>query len=218
MYWPKQIVSGDFYYLTKRKNKIIVAVADCTGHGVPGAFMSMLGIAHINEIVNTAEFDCADQILNELKERIMNSLHQRDEESKSKDGMDIALCIIDLENLEMQFSGAYNPVYIMTNNNLEVLRGDRMPIGFHYKEDCYFTCHHYSLKKGDTIYLFSDGYCDQFGGENHNKFMTKRFNHLLLDINQYPLPKQKEWLENTMREWMDDKDQVDDITVLGIKI
>jgi serine phosphatase RsbU (regulator of sigma subunit) len=132
--------------------------------------------------------------------------------------MDIALCIIDTEKMELQFSGAFNPVFIISNNSLEVLRGDRIPIGYTMKEDVFFSRQHLQLNAGDIIYLLSDGYCDQLGGESRKKYMTKRFNHLLLDIYQFPLEKQKEWLDKTFSEWMGDNDQVDDVTVIGVKI
>ena len=217
-YRPKQLVSGDFYWLNQKAGKTIVVVADCTGHGVPGAFMSMLGMAYLNEIINKSDIEFTDEILNELRSRMIESLHQTDENTQAKDGMDIAICIIDPEKMEMQFSGAFNPVYIISNNNLEVVRGDRIPIGFSLRTDAYFTRHSITLHKDDIVYLFSDGYCDQFGGENRKKFMSKRFAHLLLDIYHYPMDKQREWLDRTLTEWMGNNDQVDDITVVGIRI
>jgi serine phosphatase RsbU (regulator of sigma subunit) len=120
--------------------------------------------------------------------------------------------------MELQFSGAFNPIFIISNNNLEVLRGDRIPIGYSMKNDVYFSRHHFKLNKGDIIYLLSDGYCDQLGGESRKKFMTKRFSHLLLDIYQFPLEKQMEWLDKTFSEWKGDNDQVDDVTVIGVKL
>jgi serine phosphatase RsbU (regulator of sigma subunit) len=215
---PKHIVSGDFYWITKKGNKIFLAVADCTGHGVQGAFISFLGMTYLNEIVNKAQLEYTDEILSQLSDKLNQSLSGNDLTFEAKDGMDIALCIIDREKMELQFSGAFSPIFIISNNNLEVLRGDRIPIGFSMKNDVYFSRHHYKLIDGDIIYLLTDGYCDQLGGESRKKFMTKRFNHLLLDIYQSPLEKQKEWLNKTILDWMGDNDQVDDITVIGVKI
>lgn len=215
---PKRIVSGDFYWTTRRDNKIFLAVADCTGHGVQGAFISLLGMTFLNEIVNKMQLEYTDEILSQLKEKLSQSLSGNDLTFEAQDGMDIAFCIIDRKNMELQFSGAFSPLFVISNNNLEVLRGDRIPIGYSAKEDVYFSRHHFKLNEGDIVYLLSDGYCDQLGGETRKKFMTKRFNHLLLDIYQHPLEKQKEWLDKTLIDWMGDNDQVDDITVIGVKI
>lgn len=213
---PKKIVSGDFYYFTKKEDKIIVAVADCTGQGVPGALLSTFGLSYLCEAVRKGEN--TDEILSDLREKFIRNLDEKTEESSTKYSMDIALCIIDYDKMEMQFSGAYSPLYLISNNNLEVFRGDRLPIGFSLKEDNYYTKHNVKINKGDILYLFTDGYCDQVGGDNRKKFMTKRFGHLLLDMYQFPLSKQKQWIKNTLNEWMGENDQVDDITVVGIKI
>ncbi len=215
---PKHVVSGDFYWTTRKGQKIFLAVADCTGHGVQGAFISLLGMTFLNEIVNKTQLDYTDEILYQLRDKLSQSLAGNDLTFEAQDGMDIALCIIDREKMELQYSGAFNPIFIISSNNLEVLRGDRIPIGYLVKSDVYFSRHHFKLNEGDIIYLLTDGYCDQLGGETRKKFMTKRFNHLLLDIYQFPLEKQKEWLGKTLSDWMGDNDQVDDITVIGVKI
>ncbi len=215
---PKRIVSGDFYWTTRKGNKIFLAVADCTGHGVQGAFISLLGMIFLNEIVNKMQLEYTDEILSQLREKLSRNLSGNDLTFEAQDGMDIALCIIDRESMDLQFSGAFSPLFIISSNNLEVLRGDRIPIGYSMKDDVYFSRHHFKLHEGDIIYLLTDGYCDQLGGESRKKFMTKRFNHLLLDIYKYPLEKQKEWLDKTLIDWMGDNDQVDDITVIGVKI
>ena len=215
---PKHIVSGDFYWTTRKGSKIFLAVADCTGHGVQGAFISLLGMTFLNEIVNKMQVEYTDEILSQLRDKLSQSLSGNDLTFEAQDGMDIALCIIDRESRELQFSGAFSPIFIISSNNLEVLRGDRIPIGYSKKDDVYFSRHHFKLNEGDIVYLLSDGYCDQLGGENRKKFMTKRFNHLLLDIYQYPLEKQKDWLHKTLVDWMGDNDQVDDVTVIGVKI
>ena len=215
---PKQIVSGDFYWTARKDGKIYLAVADCTGHGVQGAFMSFLGMTCLNEIVNKTNLEYTDEILSQLGTKMSQSLSENDLTVDAKDGMDIALCIIDPEQMELQFSGAFSPIFIISNNNLEVLRGDKITIGYSLKTDLYLSRHHFKLNKGDLIYLLTDGYCDQLGGEARKKLMTKRFNHLLLDIYQFPLEKQKEWLDKTFVDWMGNNDQVDDVTVIGVKI
>ncbi len=215
---PKHIVSGDFYWSTRKDNMIYLSVADCTGHEVQGAFLSFLGMKYLEEIVNRMHPVYTDEVLSQLSIKINQSLSENDLMFEAKDGMDIALCIIDTEKMELQFSGAFNPVFIMSNNSLEVLRGDRIALGYSTKEDVYFSRQDLKLNTGDIIYLLSDGYCDQLGGESRKKYMTKRFNHLLLDIYQFPLEKQKEWLDKTFSEWMGDNDQVDDVTVIGVKI
>lgn len=215
---PKYQVSGDFYWTCRQGKKTFIAVADCTGHGVQGALISMLGITFLNEIVNKMHLEYTDEILNQLKEMLYQKLPGDYDGLEVKDGIDIALCIIDLEKMELQFSGAFNPLFIISSNNLEILRGDRIPISFSTKDSVYFSRHNFSLSEGDIIYLLSDGYYDQFGGENRKKFTTKRFSHLLLDIYQFPMEKQKEWLDKTIRDWMGENEQVDDITIVGVKI
>jgi serine phosphatase RsbU (regulator of sigma subunit) len=166
---PKDIVSGDFYWLSIKGDKTIVAVADCTGHGVPGAFMSMLGVEFLNEIVNNLGIVQPNKILNNIRDRIIKSMGQTGKSGESMDGMDIALVSIDLENNSLQYAGAFNPLFIIRNNNLSEINGDRMPLGFHLKIDKPFTNHEIEIKANDSIYLFSDGYKDQFGWRNKNK-------------------------------------------------
>lgn len=215
---PKYQVSGDFYWTCRQGKKTFVAVADCTGHDVQGALISMLGITYLNDIVNRLHLEYTDEILNQLKDMLYLKLSQDYEGLEAKDGIDIALCVIDQQKMELQFSGAFNPLFIISNNNLEILRGDRIPISFSTKDNVYFSRHNFSLSEGDIIYLLSDGYYDQFGGEGRKKFTTKRFSHLLLDIYQFPMEKQKEWLDKTITDWMGKNEQVDDITIVGVKI
>ena len=245
-YKPKDIVSGDYYWLTQRDDKIILAAADSTGHGVPGAFMSMLGVAFLNEIVNKSEKLQANLILNRLRENVINSLHQTGKEGESKDGIDIALIIIDNKTLELQYAGAYNPLYIVRpiisdsnysdnqtgkkddflNSHLKYsddkykffeIKADRMPIGFHPKAYKDFTNHIINLCKGDTVYIFTDGYADQFGGKSGKKFYYAPFRKLLLDIQDKPMIKQYEILEKTINNWKGDLEQIDDLLVVGVK-
>ena len=215
LYKPKDIVSGDFYYFKKIKNHIIVAAADCTGHGVPGAFVSMLGIAFLNEIVRKKEIKSASQILEELRNEVKITL----KDNKSKDGMDIALCVINTENNTLQFSGANNPLYIFRNKKLIEIKGTINPIGTYYKNEIDFKNNKIKLIKGDTIYMFSDGYPDQFGGEKDKKFMLKRFQSLLMSVQDETLNQQKEKLDNAIENWKgEENNQTDDILVLGIEI
>ncbi|KKM64122.1 hypothetical protein LCGC14_1504580, partial [marine sediment metagenome] len=202
LYKPRDIVSGDFYWLTQKEDKIILVVADCTGHGVPGAFMSMLGNALLNDIVNNIKVLQANLILNELRDQVMVSLRQTGKGGEAKDGMDIALCILDKDNLSLQYAGGYNPLYLIRKNELIEIKADKMPIGISSKAGESFTNHELTLQKGDAFYMFSDGYVDQFGGPKGKKYMTTRFKELLLDIQNKIMFEQKEILEQTITEWM----------------
>jgi len=231
---PRDIVSGDFYWAARMDNILIVTVADCTGHGVPGAFMSMLGIAFLKEIVQKEYITQPAIILRRLRKEIVKSLKQK-EDPNQKDGMDIALCAINLDTLEMQFAGANNPLYIVgskqyaagsespdcllptANCLLTELKGDKMPIGMHARMDN-FTLHTYQLQKGDCIYLFSDGIADQFGGENGKKFKYKALKELLTSLSWQPPERQKRMLELNFDEWKGRLEQVDDVTLLGLII
>lgn len=215
---PRDIVSGDFYWLAKKENKLIVAVADCTGHGVPGAFMSMLGVAFLNEIVNQNEILKADEILNRLRLNVIKSLHQTGKEGEATDGMDISLCVIDRLSKKIQFSGANNPLYIFRNNELIELKADKMPISIHSRVNIPFTLHETDTLENDVIYLFSDGYVDQFGGNDRKKFKFKPFKNILSEIHKKPMDEQKLILEKSYNEWKGKLEQVDDILVMGIRI
>ena len=218
---PRDIVSGDFYWINKVENKIIVVAADCTGHGVPGAFMSMLGISFLNEIVNKNMITQPDLILNELRNMVISSLNRSDKEVK--DGMDIALTTIDTDTYELEFAGAYNPLLLIRQipgteePELVEIKADRMPIGKYLEETEPFTKHKYQLKKNDTIYMFSDGYVDQFGGEKNEKFKIRRFRKLLIAIQNKSMPEQKEILEKVFIKWQGDEDQLDDVIVIGLR-
>ena len=215
---PRDIVSGDYYWTTQRKKESIIAVADCTGHGVPGAFMSMLGIAFLNEIVNKSDTAKSHEILEQLRTNVMNSLHQTGREDEAKDGMDIALIIIDLESNMLQFSGAHNPLYIIRNKKLQEVKADKMPIGISARYNKPFRNHKIQLDKDDMLYIFSDGYMDQFGGETRKKFGFRRFRELLLEIHLKPVDEQREILDKTFIAWKGNYDQIDDIMVMGIRI
>jgi PAS domain S-box-containing protein len=223
LYLPRDMVSGDFYWIKQVNNYIAVAAADCTGHGVPGAFMSMLGVALLNEIVRLDKNPTADEILNELRKRLKIALHQDNNIGKGADGMDLALCIIDMETKQLQYAGANSPAYVVRKESeqgapkLLELKPDRMPVGVYLKEHP-FKQQVLQLKTGDSLYLFSDGYIDQFGGEKSEKYKPKRFKELLLNMYDKPMEKQQEILFSEHDLWRSGTRQLDDILVMGFKI
>jgi serine phosphatase RsbU (regulator of sigma subunit) len=214
---PQYIVSGDFFWLAHKDKKKVVTVADCTGHGVPGAFMSMLGITLLNELVNTMGMVEADQILNKLKREIILALRQKSDSESSSDGMDMALCVYDPETSFLQYAGGFNPLILIREGELQFFKADPMPIGIGAITGRDFTKHEVKVRPGDVVYLYSDGYEDQFGGEKDKKFSRKRFRNLLLDIHSQPMSDQKRSLEKTLDSWMGGREQIDDITVMGIR-
>ncbi len=240
---PRNIVSGDFFWLRKIDKYLVVSVADCTGHGVPGAFMSMLGFMFLNEVVTLKNIHNAGLILDKVREKVKESLHQSGKEGEAKDGMDMSFYIINTETNELNYAGAFNPLYIIRDNNkiddieklkesgvkifkpkkanidasLIEIKADRQPIAIYSYEKA-FTNHRFQLQKGDRLYSFSDGYPDQFGGENGKKFNAKRFKELLLDIRNNDMESQKKIINDNFIEWMGDIEQVDDVILLGLKI
>ncbi len=237
LYKPKDIVSGDYYWFSEKHNKLVVVTADSTGHGVPGAFMSILGISSLNEIINeTKECLNSDEILNRLRKRIINSLKHENEDLVSEAGMDLAIIIFDKERKEIQFSGAKNPLFLIRNINSEKLKAkrtskttvndqyelyhikpDKMPIG-KYPIMKPFSKETIKLLENDTLYLFSDGFIDQYGGNSGKKLMTKRFKELLLKIQDKNMDEQKDTLNKALNKWKNDNDQTDDIIIFGIRI
>ncbi len=223
LFKPKSIVSGDFYWATKIDNQLIFAVADCTGHGVPGGFMSMLGITFLNEIINKEKITQPNLILNEMRNNIIKSLQQKGVSLEQKDGMDIALCNLDIETKKLQYAGAYNSLYYISDKTkeLSVVKADKMPVAIHVVMDS-FTNHEIQLSNGDIIYLFSDGYEDQFGGPKGKRFLANQFRQLIVDNCQKSLTEQKEIFDNRIEDWKNNYKavykQTDDITLMGIKI
>jgi serine phosphatase RsbU (regulator of sigma subunit) len=236
LFKPKDIVSGDFYWATQKNNKILIAAADCTGHGVPGAFMSMLGNDNLNEIVidrNTLE---PNEILNGARLGIIKALKQKGESGENKDGMDIAMLVYDRENLKLEYSGANNPLYIIRKNShspflgysynivqdrysLLEIKGNKFPVGIYINNELPpFTSHTLQLEKGDTFYIFSDGFADQFGGEAGKKFKYNKLKELLLSIQELPLPEQSRVLEDTFYNWKGNLEQVDDVLLIGMRV
>ena len=222
LFKPRDIVSGDFYWITQKDNKVYITAADCTGHGVPGAFMSMLGVSFLNEIVSETDKynnSTAAEVLNELRTMVKKSLHQNDTKNKSKDGMDMAFCIIDYENNQLQYAGAHNPLLIFRNNkDFEEIKPDRMPIGAYLrKEEKPFTNHIIDINPGDSFYMFSDGYPDQFGGPENKKFKKKNLKNFLSDIHDRSMEEQHRLLVQKFEEWKGDNTQIDDVILIGFK-
>ncbi|MEY1639054.1 SpoIIE family protein phosphatase [Tenuifilum sp. 4138str] len=235
LFKPRDIVSGDFYWMKQIGDFTLITAADCTGHGVPGAFMSMLGVALLNEIASRCNGFTANQILNELRNQVKQSLRQTGKEGEAKDGMDIAFCVLNRKIMKLQYAGAYNPLYLYrrkefpnpssspcviesdTHYLIEV-KADKMPIGIHVNDNIEFTNHEIDLSPGDTIYIFSDGFADQTGGETDKKFLSKNFKNLLLNIQHLEMAIQKEFLEETLKKWMGNTSQVDDILVIGVRV
>jgi phosphoserine phosphatase RsbU/P len=229
LYKPKEIVSGDFYWVTERKERIYFAAVDCTGHGVPGAFMSMLGYAFLNEIISNTPDINANEILFQLRANVVSSLRQTDDIGSSKDGMDIALCIVDSGKKTLQFAGANNPMYLLKSPvpvdgsaneppAITEIKADKIPIGITRKGMVPYTNHEISIDRGDMLYIFSDGYVDQFGGPEKWKFLSRNFKKMLQEICQKPLAEQRQILDETIQNWMVNSEQTDDILVMGIKI
>ncbi|MBN2683592.1 MAG: SpoIIE family protein phosphatase [Bacteroidales bacterium] len=216
LYKPRDIVSGDFYWVANRENRSFIAASDCTGHGVPGAFMSMLGIAFLDEIVANNLDISANDILEQLRFNVIESLHQTGKEGESKDGMDMALLVVDWDKNQVQFAGANNPLYLFRNNELIEIKPDKMPIGFHIKKQV-FTNHVIDLQPNDTMYLFSDGYADQFGGDSGKKFKYKQFKEVLQEIHTQKPEEQLTILDKTIENWKGKFEQLDDILVIGIQ-
>jgi len=218
LYKPKDIVSGDFYWMANKDGIAIVAAVDCTGHGVPGAFMSIVGNNQLNYAVNVENAIRPDHILNALNEGVTKSLRQTRLTSSVKDGMDIALITIDFESAKLNYAGGYNPLFIVRDGELIQMKADKFPIGGYMGEALKnFTNNEFDLLKGDILYLFSDGYADQFGGTNDSKFMIRRFRELLMKIHQEPMNEQKEILSQIHDDWRGTSVQIDDILVIGIR-
>jgi len=248
LFKPRDIVSGDFYWVKnlktningKEQELIIVAVADGTGHGVPGGFLSTLGISLLNEVVVKQEVQKASQVLEHMRDEIKVLLKQSNDPEGQKDGMDIALCVINKETYEIDFAGANNPLYIIrpaenktdlfsNNQKMEydfgnpeegrgfIIKPDFQPVGIYFVEKN-FTNHKVQLQKGDTMYMFSDGYVDQFGGAKKKKFRSRKLQELLIEIYTDSMSKQKKILDDTIENWRGDFRQIDDILLMGVKL
>jgi serine phosphatase RsbU (regulator of sigma subunit) len=233
---PKDIVSGDYYWVKEVQDHVVIVAADCTGHGVPGAFMSMLGITLLNDLIGDRCFNAPSAILEQLRSKIKTMLDQDGDSEEQKDGMDLALAIYNKNNRELHFAGANNPVYIIRNKEVPVdkeleahlsidneefqlfeIKGDKQPIGVHWEETP-FKSHSVMLQEHDTFYMFSDGFVDQYGGEKRKKFKSLPFKRLLLSLQHESMSKQGKTLEQTFENWKGDLEQIDDVSVIGVKI
>jgi serine phosphatase RsbU (regulator of sigma subunit) len=215
---PRDIVSGDFYWAARKRNLSYFAIGDCTGHGVPGAFLSILGISFLTQIVDQNESISAANILNILREHFMKSLQQTGTLEEQKDGVDMAICVIDHENDKLQYAGAFNPVYIIHGSNrLVEIPGDKMPIGIAPESETSFQNHHFNLSTGDMVYMFTDGYVDQFGGAEGKKFKYRPFRNLFMNICSQSMENQKLALVRELKSWMGETPQLDDITIFGFR-
>jgi serine phosphatase RsbU (regulator of sigma subunit) len=216
---PKDIVSGDFYWSYETPDKkMIVVVADCTGHGVPGAFMSLIGASKLNEIVIERKITNPDRILNQLREEVINAMNPEDADEISMDGMDVSICCFEPEQMKMQYAGANNPVYLVRAEDLIVLKPDKFPVGKYSGDIMPFTNNSISVSKGDVVYLFSDGYADQFGGVDGKKFKYKHLQNLLKSLYSVSMEEQKKILDLTIEQWKGKMEQVDDILIIGIRL
>ncbi len=214
---PKDIVSGDFYFVKKLEHKIYIAAVDCTGHGVPGAFMSMLGMAFLNELVQKSEIQTSAQVLNELRNYVKQSLQQTGQVLERQDGMDIAFVSIDTQTNTLNFAGAHNPLWMFRNSQLIEIKADRMPVGI-YRNEHPFTDHTTEIRPDDMLYLFSDGFYSQFKHDTKETMKINRFKALLTQIHTLDVSEQKQKLEHYLAEWAGHEAQIDDILVLGLRI
>ncbi|HEX8515425.1 MAG TPA: SpoIIE family protein phosphatase [Bacteroidia bacterium] len=223
LFKPKDIVSGDFYWFTKIGSKVIIAAADCTGHGIPGAFMSVLGISLLNQIVIEEKNTDVSFILQRLDHKIKKAFGYSndyfDDAKSLYDGMDIAICCIDYDQQQFSFAGAFRPMYHISENGLVKIEGSRYPIGgMHLEENREYEKKVSSFKTGDKLYFFTDGFADQFGGPGNRKFMTANFRNIIARTARFSMQTQKMELERFSCEWKNNYEQTDDILVVGVQL
>lgn len=217
LYKPRDIVSGDFYWIGDRGDKRFIVAADCTGHGVPGALMSMIGHDLIEKVINDENSDNTGKILDSMNKSLAETFNrEKNAGTVIRDGMDIGICSVDIKRMKLEFSGAFFPLYLIRDDRLIEIKGDKFTLGM-APDGITFSNTEMDLMKDDMLYLFSDGYADQFGGEENKKFMFRRFRYLLLTINRFPIEDQKSILEENMSTWQGDNAQVDDILIIGFK-
>jgi len=218
LFKPKDIVSGDFYWVAQIENKSIIVAADCTGHGVPGAFMSIIGINFLNEIVFDEHITKPNEILNHLRKKVVKTLVNSNKIDEAKDGIDMSLILIDRENMKLEYAGAYNHLYFIRDHMLEVIKADKMPVGISAKAMEPFTNHELEIQIDDIFYMFTDGFADQFGGPNKKKYRIGNLRELLLEVHDKRIEEQKQIIFETFINWKGNQSQVDDILIMGIKI
>ncbi|MEX0981764.1 MAG: SpoIIE family protein phosphatase [Bacteroidales bacterium] len=217
LHLPRDIVSGDFYYCTRVEGYTVLAAGDCTGHGVPGALMSIMGVSFLNDIMSGGGPWKASRILNLLRERVMRALHQTGMFKENKDSIDMALLVFNEDTGELQYAGANNPLYLVRDGNLEEIKADKMPVGINAIEEESFTNHSLRLISNDMIYIFSDGFADQFGGEQDKKYKYGPFKKLITGLADKDLVIQKQMLISEFLTWKGSNDQVDDVLIMGIR-
>jgi serine phosphatase RsbU (regulator of sigma subunit) len=224
LFKPKDIVSGDFYYAQAHKpnghpNELFyICTADCTGHGVPGALMSMVGISRLNESILEKNIVHPNEILDNVRKGIIDSLNPEGSEEESKDGMDCVLCAYDFRNSRLEFAAANNPLWLVRDKQVVEYKPDKMPVGKYGDDIKPFTLQSVDLKEGDIVYTFTDGFADQFGGPKGKKFKYKQLQDILLENHHLPLDEQKEILNKKFEDWKGNLEQVDDVTIIGIKV
>jgi serine phosphatase RsbU (regulator of sigma subunit) len=218
LYLPKDIVSGDFYWASEKDGKFILAVADSTGHGVPGAIMSIMGSSFLSEIIGTQGETDPGKILHELRKKVITALHQAGGDNENRDGMDIALCCFDASKKEMIAACANNPVWLIRNNEVDEAEADKFPVGIFPGELRAFTNHDTNLLPGDVLYLFTDGFADQFGGPRGKKFGYKQLRELLLANHRLQMEEQKKNILTAFENWRGDGEQIDDVLLVGLRI
>lgn len=217
LFKPKDIVSGDFFWIGEKGNKVFVVAADCTGHGVPGALMSMIGLEIIEKTINEGNIELPSQILAILNKGLERTFsREKNIGTIIRDGMDIGLCVIDKEKKKLSYAGAFFPLYLIRNDSLVEIKGDKIIIGMN-PDRVPYNDSEIDLKEDDILYIFSDGYVDQFGGSENKKFMYRRFRYLLLTIHHFPVNDQKAILDENIRTWIGRNEQVDDIMVIGFR-
>jgi serine phosphatase RsbU (regulator of sigma subunit) len=218
LFKPKDIVSGDFYWALNHERKFVVMTADCTGHGVPGAMMSMMGINFLNEIVNEKQISSPAEILNQLRRDIIKALNSEDSVFEAKDGMDCCLCSFDFENLKLYYSNANNKFYIIRDSKLILSETNKMPVGAGHNISQGFEGYCFDLQKNDIVITLTDGYADQFGGPKGKKFKYKQLEDLLISFNYLPMNELKIKLNEAVETWRGSLEQVDDICIIGIQV
>jgi serine phosphatase RsbU (regulator of sigma subunit) len=216
LYKPKDIVSGDFYWIGEKNDKRFIVAADCTGHGVPGALISMIGHDLLEKIIVSEDILQPGMILDRMNGALGETFsREKNTGTIIRDGMDIGICSIDLKERKIGFAGAFFPLFLIRDNRLIEIKGDRFTLGM--APGASFTNNEIDLDEGDMLYLFSDGYVDQFGGEEDKKFMYRRFRYLLMNIHTFPLADQKTILDDNILTWKGNNPQVDDILIIGFK-
>jgi len=218
LFLPRDIVSGDFYYVFCNRQNMCIAIGDCTGHGVPGALLSILGISFLNEILQSGINLRANRILNLMREKVMKALNQTGLQADTKDSIDIGLCIVDCATGKIQFSGANRPLFMLRNGELSEFKADKMTIGLAPLKEAPFTCINIDTLPGDAFYLFSDGFADQFGEITNKKFKHKRFRKMIESVQNSPMSQQKEQINLVFNEWKGNTQQIDDVLVFGFQL